>query len=117
MKIGDILAELSFPQNHNPSFLVLKQKQELKTIHVNHSNKENYNNPFSKEKLIRVIQVTKKSSAGPNKIYNEMFTHLPSEGLDFFLALHCRRNAQLSWGICSEQVTSACLPKQPFVTL
>ena len=33
------LAELSFPQNYDPTFVDLKQKEEKKTIHVNHTNK------------------------------------------------------------------------------
>ena len=47
-KIGDTLAELSSPQNYDPTFLELKQKEEQKTLHVIHTNEENYNKPFSK---------------------------------------------------------------------
>ena len=79
-KFGDTLAELSLPQNYDSTFLKLKQREEHKTIHVNHTNKENFNCPFSKEELSRAIQATDNSAPGPDKIPSEMLKHLPPEG-------------------------------------
>ena len=56
-------------------------------MYVNHTKKENYNKPFSKEELSREIQVTKIFAPGPYKIHNEMLKHLPPEGLDSLLLL------------------------------
>ena len=70
----------------------MKQEEEQKTIHVNHTNKENYNKPFSKEQLTRAIQATKKSAPGPDKIHDNMMKHLPPERLDSLLAL-CKKKA------------------------
>ena len=53
-----------------------------------HTNKENYNKPFSKEELSQAIQATKKYAPGPDKIQNEMLKHLPAEGLDSLLVLY-----------------------------
>ena len=86
-KIDNTLAELSLLQNYDSTFLELTQKEEQKTIHVNHTNKENYKKPFSKEELSRAIQNTKNSAPDPDKIHNEMLKHLPLEGLDSLLAL------------------------------
>ena len=58
----------------------LKQKEKQKNIHVKHFNKHDYNKPYSKEQLARAIQGTKNSAPGPDKIHNEMYKHLPSEG-------------------------------------
>ena len=87
-KIGDTLTKLHFPQNCDSFFLELKQKGEEKTIHVKQTNKGKYNKPFSKVDLTRAIQATKNSAPGPDKIQNEMLKHLPTEGLDFLLALY-----------------------------
>ena len=38
-KTDNTLAELSLPQNNDPSFQEIKQKEEQKTILVNHTNK------------------------------------------------------------------------------
>ena len=48
-KICDTLAELPLPQNYDSTLLELKQREEQKTIHVIHSNRENNNKPFTKE--------------------------------------------------------------------
>ena len=47
-KIGDTLAKLSLSQNYHSTLLELKQREEQKTIHVNHTNRENYNKLFTK---------------------------------------------------------------------
>ena len=39
-KIGDTLAELYLAQGYDSNFLELKQGEEQKTIHVNHTSKE-----------------------------------------------------------------------------
>ena len=65
-KLGDTLAELSLPQYYDSTFLELKQTQEQKTIHVNHSNRENYNEAFTKEELTRAVHATKISAPGPD---------------------------------------------------
>ena len=70
--MSDTLAELSLPQNYDSTFLELKQREEQKTIHVNHSNRENYNKPFTKEELTRAIHATKNFAPCPDKIHNEM---------------------------------------------
>ena len=67
-KIGDTLAELYFPQNYDPTFLDVKQKEEQKTIHVNQNNKENYERRFLKEELTRAIKATENSAPSPDKI-------------------------------------------------
>ena len=46
-KIGETLAELSFPTKLRLNFFRIEKMEEQKTIHVNHTNKENYNKPFS----------------------------------------------------------------------
>ena len=83
-----MIAKLSFRQIYDSTFLEWKRKEEQKTIHVNHINKENYNKPSSKEELIRVTQATKNSAPGPDKIHSEMLKHLPPDGLDSRLALY-----------------------------
>ena len=62
---------------------------EQKTIHVNPTNKENYNKPFSKQELIQAIQATKNSAPGQDKIQNEVWKPLPPERLD---SLHNNTN-------------------------
>ena len=57
-------------------------------MHVNHTNKENYNKPFSKKELTQAIRATKKCDPGPDKIHNEMLKDLPLGGLDSLIALH-----------------------------
>ena len=54
---------------------------------MNHTDKENYNKPFSKEELTQAIQSTKTSPTGPDKIHNEMLKHFWPERLDSLLAL------------------------------
>ena len=61
-KISDTVAELYVPQNHDPNFPKLNQMEEQKTVHMNHSNTENYNKTFSKEEL-----VTKKLCSWPRQ--------------------------------------------------
>ena len=68
--MGDTLAELSLPHNYDSTFLELKEREELKTIHVIHTNREDYNEPFTKEELTRAIEATKNSASGPDKIRN-----------------------------------------------
>ena len=87
-KIGDTLAELSLPQNYDSTFLELKQMEKQKTIHVKHTNKENYNKPFSKEELCWSNQATKNSALGLEKVHNEKLKHLTPEGLDSLLVLY-----------------------------
>ena len=87
-KIGDTLAEISLPQNYEPTFLELKQREEQETIHVNHTNKEDYIKPLSKEELTRAIQATKNYAPGPDKIHNEMLKHLSPEGSDSLRVLY-----------------------------
>ena len=53
--------------NYDSIFLELKQKVEQKTIHVNHANKENYNNSFSKDELTREIKANKNHAHGPTR--------------------------------------------------
>ena len=77
-----------FSQNYDPTFLELKEKEEQKTIHVNHTNKQTYYKPFPKEELSRAIQATKSSALGPDKSHNEMLKHLPSERLDSLFVPH-----------------------------
>ena len=55
---------------------------------MNHTNKENYNNLFSKKELIRAIQTTENSAPGQDKIHNEMLKQLPPEEIDPLLALY-----------------------------
>ena len=66
----------------------MKQREELKTIHVNHSNRQNYNKPFTKEELTRAIHVTENSALGPENIHNEILKHLPPERLDSILIMY-----------------------------
>ena len=78
-KISDTLTKPSLPLNYDFTFLELKQREEQKNIHVHYTNKENYNNPFSKEELSRANQATKNSAPGPDKIHNDLLKHLPPE--------------------------------------
>ena len=88
-KIGVTLVEHFLPQNYDSIFVELKQKEEKKTIHVNHTNEENDNKTFSKEDLTEDIQATKKNIApSPDKIHYEMSKHLQPEGLDLLLDLY-----------------------------
>ena len=66
-KIGESLIKLLFPHNYDPNFLELEQKEEQKTIKVNHTNKEIYNKPFSNEELIQAIEATKNSASCPDQ--------------------------------------------------
>ena len=54
-KISDTPVELYFPRNYDPNFLELKQKEERKNIHLNHANKGNFIEPFSKEEFTVAI--------------------------------------------------------------
>ena len=86
-KIGDITRRTISSTKLRLHFLEFKQKEEHKTIHVNHTNKENCYKPFSKQELTRATQATKNSAPGPDKIHHEMLKHLPPEGLDSLLLL------------------------------
>ena len=66
-KIGKTLAELYLPQNYDSTFLDLKQREEQKTLHVKHADKENNNKYFSKDELSQAIQAGKNSAPGPDK--------------------------------------------------
>ena len=54
-KMGNTLTKLYFPQNYDSTFSETKQKEEQKTLHLNHTNRGNYKKPFSKEDLTRGI--------------------------------------------------------------
>ena len=87
-RIGDVLAELTFPQKYDHTFPELKQKEKQKTKQVNHTSKEKYNELFSKEELTRAFEAAKNPAPGPDKIHNEILKHLLPEGLDSLFALY-----------------------------
>ena len=90
-KIGETLAELCLPQIYDSIFLKLEQREEQKTIHVIHTNREDYNKPSTKEELTRVIQATKNSAPGPGMIHNEMLKRFPPEGRDSLLVMYNKK--------------------------
>lgn len=70
--------------SYNPAFKCLKDKAEALLLMFSSWLAEPYNDLFSMDELLAALDSCRNMSPGPDGIHNEMLTHLPPLGKDFY---------------------------------
>ena len=86
-EIAETIAKNSSSQNYNKTFTTIKNNQEKKKTDFTTNDKETYNNKFTKTEIICTINKLSQTTSGPDRIHNNILTHLPEETITLLLEI------------------------------
>lgn len=88
--LGEHFQHVSSSEHYSTSFLKIKKDAEKKRINVTRNNSETYNLPFTSYELERALDISHKTSPGPDGVHYDMLSHLRPSSKDTLLSFFNR---------------------------
>lgn len=109
--LGRHFSHVSSSDNYSETFLLVKDREEARSLNFGAATDENYNLPFSLWELKSSIAGSRDTAPGPDSIHNQMLKNLPEAALKHILLLYNRIWTEQDFPRSWQSATLIAIPK------